>query len=245
MNRANTIEALGKLMGRPSKSLISRERAAKAALSVIDTQGLQSLSLEHVARRLGVKAPSLYYHFKNKNELLSEVALTLLMNIEPPKIDENDWEKTLIRLCKSARRSILQHPNAAPLLLQFFPRRILLGAYDFWISMCPYPPETHMAIIEGTEKLTYASALFEAAARSYGIEPMPDYDLEQFPNLTTAVKANPYDDEEMFEEAITAFLRGFRHHPKTPKTLSEEEKTRARRLGITKPVRGASNKSNG
>lgn len=223
-------------MGRPSKSLISRDRAASAALSVIDTQGLDKLSLELVARRLGVKAPSLYYHFKDKNELLAEVALILLRDIDPPKIDENDWEKTLIRLCKSARRSILRHPNAAPLLLQFFPRRLLLGAYDFWISMCPYPPEAHMAIIEGTEKLTYASALFEAAARSYGIEPMPDFELEQFPHLTKAVQANPYDDEEMFEEAVTAFLRGFRHLPKTPKSLTEEEKKRARRLGIAKSV---------
>ena len=77
-------------MGRPSKSLISRERAAKAALSIMDTQGLQSLSLEAVARRLGVKAPSLYYHFKDKNELLSEVALILLKDIDAPKIDEND-----------------------------------------------------------------------------------------------------------------------------------------------------------
>lgn len=223
-------------MGRPSKSLISRERAASAALSVIDTQGLQSLSLELVARRLGVKAPSLYYHFKDKNELLAEVALILLKDIDPPKIDEDDWEKTLIRLCKSARRSILRHPNAAPLLLQFFPRRILLGAYDFWISMCPYPAETHMVIIEGTEKLTYASALFEAAARSYGVEPMPDYSMDQFPHLTNAVKANPFDDEEMFEEAVTAFLRGFRHYPKTPKKLTDSERTRARRLGIAKSL---------
>lgn len=226
-------------MGRPSKSLISRERAASAALSVIDTQGLNKLSLDLVAKRLGVKAPSLYYHFKDKNELLAEVALILLRDIDPPKIDENDWEKTLIRLCKSARRAILRHPNAAPLLLQFFPRRILLGAYDFWISNCPYPPETHMAIIEGTEKLTYASALFESAARSYGIEPMPEYDLEQYPHLTKAIQANPYDDEEMFEEAVTAYLRGFRHYPKTPKKLTEDEKRRARRLGITRPIRAS------
>ncbi len=223
-------------MGRPSKSLISRESAASAALSVIDAQGLNKLSLELVARRLNVKAPSLYYHFKDKNELLAEVALILLKDIDPPKIDETDWEKTLVRLCKSARRSILRHPNAAPLLLQFFPRRILVGAYEFWISMCPYPPETHMAIIEGTEKLTYASALFAAAAKSYGVEPMPDFEIDQYPHLSKAVQANPYDDEEMFEEAVTAFLRGFRHYPKTPKTLTEDEKRRARRLGIAKSV---------
>lgn len=223
-------------MGRPSKSLISREGAAVAALSVIDAQGLQSLSLELVAKRLGVKAPSLYYHFKDKNELLSEVVLLLLREIEPPKVDENDWEKTLVRLCKSTRQSLLRHPNAVPLLLQFFPRRILLGAYEFWTSMCPYPAEVQMVISEGTEKLTYGSALFEAAAKSYGVRAMPDFDLEQFPHLAEAVRANPYDDEELFEETIVSFLSGFRHLPQEPKRLTAAEKKRARRLGLTKSL---------
>tara|TARA_R110001606_G_scaffold216728_1_gene364630 strand:- start:21754 stop:22452 length:699 start_codon:yes stop_codon:yes gene_type:complete len=221
-------------MGRPSKSLISRERAASAALSVIDTKGLHSLSLELVARRLGVKAPSLYYHFKDKSELLSEVALLLLRDIDPPKIDELDWERTMVRLSKAARRGVLRHPNAAPLILEFFPRRLVLGAYDFWLSFCPYPPEMHMVLIDGLEKLTHGSAMFEAAARSQGVEPMSDFDLDQLPHLAAAVQKNPYDDEELFEETIRAYLRGFQHLPKTTKQLTEAEKRRARRLNIAK-----------
>lgn len=223
-------------MGRPSKSLISRESAANAALSVIDAQGLSSLSLELVAKRLGVKAPSLYYHFKDKNELLSEVVLLLLREIDPIKIDENDWEKTMVRLCKATRRSLLRHPNAAPLLLQFFPRRILLGAYDFWTSMCPYPPEVQMIITEGTEKLTYGSALFEAAAKSYGVPSMPEFDLEQFPHLAVSARSNPHDDEELFEETVLAFLRGFRHLAQEPKPITAAQRKKARRLGITKSL---------
>src|SRR3546814_3495147 len=56
----------GKTVGRPAKPLISRDRAARAALGAIDIHGLEALSLELVAQRLGVKAPSLYYHFKHK-----------------------------------------------------------------------------------------------------------------------------------------------------------------------------------
>ena len=219
-------------MGRPSKTLITRDSAARVALNVIDTQGLKALSLEAVAKQLGVKAPSLYYHFKNKNELLTDVVLLLLNDIEPPKIEEDDWEKTLTRLCKLARRGILKHPNAAPLILQYFPRRILLGPDDFWITLCPYPPEFHMTIIDGTEKLTYGSALFGAAALSYDIEPMSEFDPEQLPHLAEAVRKNPYDDEELFEETVKAFLRGFRHLPQTPKKLSPSERKRAQRLGL-------------
>ena len=61
-------------MARPSKPLISRSNAAEAALEVIDEHGLEELSLGLVAKKLGVRPPSLYHHFKDKGELLDAVA---------------------------------------------------------------------------------------------------------------------------------------------------------------------------
>ena len=52
-------------MARPTKPLISRDLCAQAALRIIDEDGLEALSLEKLARELGVKAPSLYHHFSN------------------------------------------------------------------------------------------------------------------------------------------------------------------------------------
>lgn len=195
-------------MGRPEKPLISRERAARAALDVIDVQGLNALSLEQVARQIGVRAPSLYHHFKDKSELLSEVALCILQDIEAPFVDPERWEDTLVGLCVAARRTILLHPNAAPLLLEFFPRRIFLQAYDFWTSLCPYPPEFQMVILEGSEKLTFGSALFAAASRSRGISAMPEFSSSEFPHLAGAVRANAHDDEGLFVETLRTFIAG-------------------------------------
>lgn len=195
-------------MGRPEKPLISRERAARAALDVIDVQGLNALSLEQVARQIGVRAPSLYHHFKDKSELLSEVALCILQDIEAPFVDPDRWEDTLVGLCVAARRTILLHPNAAPLLLEFFPRRIFLQAYDFWTSLCPYPPEFQMVILEGSEKLTFGSALFAAASRSRGIAAMPEFSASEFPHLAGAVRANVHDDEGLFVETLRTFIAG-------------------------------------
>ncbi len=197
-------------MSRPTKPLITRERAARAALGVIDVQGLDSLSLELVARRIGVKAPSLYYHFKDKTELLAEVARLLLVDIEVPEPVEGDWEENLIRLCVAVRRSILRHPNAAPLLLQFFPRHLLLNAYDQAVSEYPYPVEWHMMMIEGSEKLTFGSTFFEAAARARSIEPMPRFDPVKLPHLAAAIRANTLDDEGLFVEALKTFIAGAR-----------------------------------
>lgn len=200
-------------MGRPAKPLISRERAARAALGVIDVNGLDALSLELVATRLGVKAPSLYYHFKHKAELLAEVARLILMDVQAPDRASMDWKGAMIALSVATRRSILQHPNAAPLLLQFFPRHIFLAAYDFWIAPCPLPPEKHLIMIEGTEKITLGVSLFEAAYRSRGVEPMPQFDRGKLPHLANAMRENMLGEEELFIATLRAFLDGLEASP--------------------------------
>lgn len=202
-------------MGRPAKPLISRDRAARAALSVIDVHGLEALSLELVGQRMGVRAPSLYYHFKHKAELLSEIARLLLLDVQVPDAKGMGWKEALLSLSIATRRSILQHPNAAPLLLQFFPRHLLLAAYDHWIATCSLPADRHMVLIEGLEKITLGSALFEASCRSRGIAPMPQFDRGKLPHLAGAVRANGLDDEALFIATMTAFLDGL-----SPATLA-------------------------
>lgn len=199
-------------MGRPSRNRITRDGATVAALEIIDRDGLDALSLELVASALGVKAPSLYYHFRDKAELLAEVARHVLLDLGPAVGGEavaRDWNEAMVGVCLATRRTLLKHPNAAPLLLQFFPRHITLRGYDHWIANCPYPPQVRMTLLEGTEKLTYASALFEAAAQARGVPAMPNVDPERLPHLALAQAANPYDAEGLFEQTIRTFLAGF------------------------------------
>ena len=89
------------------------------------------------------------------------------------------------------------------------PRHITLKGYDHWIANCPYPPPVRMTLLEGTEKLTYASALFEAAARARGVPPMPQVDSERLPHLAEALAANPHDAEALFEQGRHTALNLF------------------------------------
>lgn len=197
-------------MGRPNQARITREGATRAALEIIDRDGLEALSLELVARNLGVKAPSLYHHFRDKAELLAEVARFILLDLglgEQP--EELAWDEALVQVCLATRRALLRHHNAAPLLLQFFPRHIMLRGYERWIATCPLPPAAHLTMIEGTEKLTYASALFAAAALARDIPAMPPIDPDRLPHLARAIDANPHEPEALFEAALRTFLAGF------------------------------------
>lgn len=184
--------------------------ATAAALAVIDEDGLDAFSLGSVARRLNVKSPSLYYHFSDKAELLALVARSVLIDTGYKEDATGTWEERTIQLCVETRRSLLTHPNAAPLILQFFPRHLLLDAYEHAVEGYPDTRELHMAILEGIEKLTFGSALFQAAAHASGLPVMPQVDPKTHPNLALSIAANRYDDEENFIEALRIFFAGVR-----------------------------------
>lgn len=197
-------------MARPKKALITRERAIDAALATIEENGLAEFSLGAVARRLGVKSPSLYHHFEHKDDLLEEVARKILASAGYGEERTSNWEARTMRLCLETRRALLQYPNAAPLILQFFPRHLMLGAYERTVEGYPETRELHMAMLEAIEKLTYGSALFQAAALASGSPAMPAFDANRFPHLADSIAANPFDDEELFVEALRTLIAGIR-----------------------------------
>ena len=197
-------------MGRPKQALITRAAATKAALAAIDADGLDNFSLNSVARSIGVRAPSLYYHFQDKAALLAEVARLLLIETDYQSSGDEKWEDSTIKICVETRRALLKHPNAAPLILQFFPRHLLLDAYEIAVAGYPQTRALHMAILEGIEKLTFGSALFAAAASTAGVPAMPEVTAKDYPNLAESVAASQSDDEGNFVEALRMFLAGVR-----------------------------------
>ncbi|MCC2601973.1 TetR/AcrR family transcriptional regulator [Sphingopyxis yananensis] len=202
-------------MARPSKPLISRKNAAEAALEVIDEHGLEELSLALVAKKLGVRPPSLYHHFKDKSELLQEVARIMLLKMPAASATDRSFEEEIIARCVATRQTLLQHPNAAPLILRYFPRHLLLAAYDRAAFEEPYPTPIQMTVIDAIEKYTYGAALFEASARSRGIPPMPRVDDGKYPSLAKAIADNPFNDEQLFVESLRLFLIGVRERVAT------------------------------
>ena len=52
---------------------LTRERITQAALHIMDTEGLEAVSMRRVAREVGVEAMSLYNHVHDKDDLLNGV----------------------------------------------------------------------------------------------------------------------------------------------------------------------------
>ena len=66
------------------------------ALDLLDEVGMDGLSTRRLAAELGVKGPSLYWHFKNMRELFNHMAEALRESALPaPDAFPHDWQAWL------------------------------------------------------------------------------------------------------------------------------------------------------
>ena len=68
-------------MSPEKRAPLDRRRVADTALRLLNEVGLEGLTLRAIARELNVKAPALYWHFKDKQALLDEMATEMYRRI--------------------------------------------------------------------------------------------------------------------------------------------------------------------
>jgi AcrR family transcriptional regulator len=89
---------------------LSRQHIARAGLGLLNEVGLGNLTLRLIARELGVQAPALYWHVRNKQELLDEMAAQMLRDaIRSLPEPDGDWERWLCEVARAVRGALLDH----------------------------------------------------------------------------------------------------------------------------------------
>lgn len=101
---------------RVPRHTLSRERVVDAAVALIDSDGLHSLSMPRLAKHLGVGTMSLYRHIEGKGDLLDAVAERLVSGVVVPDGEPDDWETRVVGYVRSLRAQGLRHPALARLL---------------------------------------------------------------------------------------------------------------------------------
>lgn len=102
-------------MGTKHREKLSRDRVVEAALHIMDTEGLDAVTMRRVGRELGVEAMSLYNHVLDKDDLLDGIREYVLSQFEDPGT-EGSWEERARRGARSWREALRAHPNTLVLI---------------------------------------------------------------------------------------------------------------------------------
>ncbi len=95
---------------------LTRDAVIQAALEMLDAEGVEGLSMRGLADRLGVKAASLYWHLRDKEQLLELVAEAVLDRVVVP-ISPSAWRSQVATACDELSQILRGHRAAATVIL--------------------------------------------------------------------------------------------------------------------------------
>lgn len=134
-----------------SRGRLDRAAIVDAALRLLDEVGLDELSTRRLAADLGVKGPSLYWHFKNMGELRNHMAEALLAAELPAPMSDpasGDWREWLAAGARGIRRAAHSRRDGARLLSAWRPT-----------------PERHVRVLSANRARLVASGFADDDAR--------------------------------------------------------------------------------
>lgn len=106
-------------MTEEEKARLTRQALVTQALALADAEGLETVTIRRLAEELGVTPMALYWHVKNKDELLVAMSDQLLAEVTPPEtstVDDLPWNQQL-RMMMAALLGVMRtHPSATALL---------------------------------------------------------------------------------------------------------------------------------
>jgi AcrR family transcriptional regulator len=193
-------------MGRPNKALISRSATLKAALKIIDEEGLEKLSIRRLGAALNVQGISLYHHFKDKDEILAAVSEFALSNVRTPNTSDIEWRDWLLSNATKFHQALRLHPNLIPVLMRRHPLRIGLKEHNATAGLLAVqgvPAEAIMPLLETLEELALGSASYESAVDR---DEHSEIWKEHYPNLYHLSRKKTLSRDEIFELVARAAI---------------------------------------
>lgn len=88
---------------------ITRENILEASMELLNEKGLEGLSMRKIASKLGVSAPTLYFHVKDKEDLCALLAEEICSRI----LDKVEESASLEELCFASYYEYRKVPSVA------------------------------------------------------------------------------------------------------------------------------------
>lgn len=95
------------------RQAIARDNIIEAAFRLLDEAGIEGVTLRKVACALGIRAPSLYWHFKSKQALIDAMADAVIRDVAREIPAGQSWRQTLVQIAGEFRRAFKAHRDGA------------------------------------------------------------------------------------------------------------------------------------
>lgn len=199
----------------------------KTALEMLDAEGLENITLRRLAARLGVQAPALYWHFKNKQDILDEMAQAILSSpplarLELPE-DAVEWINWLRRMAHALRAALLARREGARVVAGASLGRAralaeLAERTMHVLHMAGFAPLAANLATTTIIGYTFGFVIEEQAGQPDTVSPK---DLEQlaieFPLMAAVIKVQgTITDDERFDWGIQVILTGLETRVQSP-----------------------------
>ena len=209
---------------------LSRERIVAAAITLVDRDGWEALSMRRLGTELGgFEAMSLYRYFDSKAELVDAVVEGVWSQMSLPEDEPDPWER-LRKLGWSWRSLAHAHPHVFPLLAA--------RAVQSPSAMRPMAFAFRTFRDAGFDEETAGHAFFTQVGYVYGYSlreieaaDSPNFDVSRVPEgFESIVELARYqgsrDPDQTFEWGLRVTIQGLRDE------LSVSEARRAAREGV-------------
>jgi AcrR family transcriptional regulator len=205
---------------RPAKAPLSVDAIVDAALAILQSEGLEAVSMRRVAAALDTGAASLYVYVNGREGLLQamEERINATVAIEPP--DPARWREQLHDLLARMYQTLAAHPGFAALsmadpfpsesalrLLENLLGILLAGEIDpqdaAWAADMFAAQVTYAAIEDDTRRIDSNELAREISARFATLSP------EQFPLITAhSARLVAGDSSTRFRFAVDVVIDG-------------------------------------
>ncbi|MEU4239616.1 TetR family transcriptional regulator [Actinoplanes sp. NPDC026619] len=95
---------------------LTRAAVAERALSLGDQEGVEAVTIRRLAQELGVTPMALYWHFKNKDELLAGIVDHALATVRADRSAADPWQKQLRAMVEALVTVMREHPSLPELM---------------------------------------------------------------------------------------------------------------------------------
>lgn len=93
-----------------ARDTLTRERIVRAAIELLDAEGLEGLNMRSLGERLGSAPTAVYWHVKSKDNLVMLAGDQVWNEIELPDLSVVGWRSAGMTMAKDMHAMLTRHP---------------------------------------------------------------------------------------------------------------------------------------